>query len=148
MQKLKLLLSILLPLVMATGFPSRAEAADCTISPQSVAFGSYDPLSPAPLDGVGNVAISCSAPASFTISLGAGNGTVEQREMRSGLDAMQYNLYVDSARMLVWDDGMGPGNTVWDTTQSGNYAIYGRVPARQNLSAGTYADSIVVTITY
>ena len=148
MQKLSLVLPLLLTVGAIGGLASPAEATDCAISPDSVAFGNYDPLSPVAHDGVGNVAINCSAPTSFTISLGPGNGSVEQREMWGGSSEMRYNLYTDAARMLVWGDGMGAGNTVSDTAQSGNYAVYGRIPARQNLAAGVYADVVVVTITY
>lgn len=148
MPKLKFLRPSLLALCLAAGFAAPAEAAGCSISPQSVAFGNYDSLSPAPLDGVGNIAISCSAPTSFTISLGAGSGTIEQRVMISGANTMQYNVHSDAARMLVWGDEMGGGTTVSDTTQNGNYAVYGRIPPRQNLPAGSYTDSIVVTVTY
>lgn len=147
MHQLKTVASFAFALVATVGLAGRAEAADCMISTQSVAFGNYDPLSPTPLEGVGNVAIDCSAPASFTISLGPGTAAVQQREMRSGPQAMHYNLYSDAGRMLVWGDGIS-GQSVSDTTQRGNYTVYGRVPARQNLPSGTYTDSVVVTVTY
>ena len=147
MQKLRMMAWCAWALGTTAGIAGRADAADCMISTQSMAFGNYDTLSLSPLDGIGNVAIDCSAASSFTISLGSGNATVEQREMRSGSNTMRYNLYSDPARTFVWGDEISE-TAVSDTAQRGNYTVYGRVPAKQNLPSGTYADSIVVTVTY
>jgi hypothetical protein len=38
-----------------------------------------------------------------------------------------------------------PRNRRWN---SANYAVYGRIPARQNAHVGSYGGSISVTITY
>lgn len=124
-----------------------ASAATCTVSPVSVIFGSYDSLNPSPLDGVGSVAVNCDAEVAYTISLSAGTGTYLDRRMSAGAAELSYNLYTDSTRTQVWGDS---------TTSSGmsaagtdvNLTIYGRIPARQNVTAGIYADTIIVTVTY
>jgi spore coat protein U-like protein len=75
--------------------------------------------------------------------------------MFSGANSLSYNLYFSSAYTQVWGDGSS--GTVRGTatlfvspgaprTVSG--AIYGRAPAAQDVAAGTYADTIVVTVTY
>lgn len=127
---------------------SPAHAAICSASPQSVAFGSYDSLSSSPLDGVGTISINCDSVAGFTISLSAGAGTYSARKMSSGVDELTYNLYTDASRVFVWGDGSGSTSTVSATAASGNYAVYGRIPARQNLPAGSFSDTITVTVTY
>jgi spore coat protein U-like protein len=67
----------------------------------------------------------------------------------SGSNFINYALYRDSARTANW------GNTVGTDTVSGtgtganqSLTVYGRVPAQTTPVAGTYTDTIVVTVTY
>jgi spore coat protein U-like protein len=125
-----------------------AHAATCDISPQSVSFGAYDPTEPSDLDGVGTITIACDAEVSVTISLSSGAGSYGVRAMPGGTGQLSYNLYTTSQRVIVWGDGSGGSDSVSDTLQSRDFTVYGTIPARQTVSAGTYADTIVVTITY
>lgn len=125
-----------------------ASAATCSVNPQSVNFGNYDPFSPSSLDGVGNVSVDCDGLITFTISLGTGNGSYDGRFMLNGEDRLYYNLYIDPVRLLVWGDGNGSSSTVSRLSLVNDFAIYGRVPARQNIGAGSYTDTIVVTVSY
>ena len=125
-----------------------ASAATCTISPQDVSFGNYDPLASQPLDGVGNISVRCDAETSFTISLGAGSGSYSARQMTSGANVLEYALYTEPARLTVWGDGSSGTATVSDSASSAEETVYGRVPALQNVPAGAYGDVIVVTVTY
>jgi spore coat protein U-like protein len=38
--------------------------------------------------------------------------------------------------------------TVSGTGTSSDFTVYGRIPARQNASVGSYSDTITVTITF
>jgi spore coat protein U-like protein len=125
-----------------------AGAASCDVSPQGVGFGGYDPLAAGPLDGVGNIAIRCDAPVSFTVSLGAGAGSYSERRMNAAGAELGYNLYVDASRLVVWGDGGGGSTTYSTTADTADIPVYGRIPAHRNVPAGAYADTIVVTITY
>ncbi len=124
---------------------STAAAAACNISPQGVSFGNYDPLSHSALDGIGNVNVSCDASSSFTVSLGTGDGTVEDRRMTGGASQLAYNLYKDASRLLVWGDG---GGDVSSNGTSVDLTIYGRIPGAQNVPADVYADSVTVTVAF
>lgn len=124
-----------------------AGAATCSVSPQGVSFGNYDSLNPAPLDGVGNIHVSCDTTVSFTVALGPGSGSVDQRRMISGADQLEYNLYTNSSRTLVWGDGIS-GSDVSVTGETVDLPVYGRIPARQNVPAKIYADAVTVTISY
>jgi spore coat protein U-like protein len=95
----------------------------------------------------------CSAPTQrYNIGLDAGTGsgaTVATRKLTSGSNTINYMLYCDSGRSIVW------GNTVGTNTVSGtgsgdpqSYTVYGRVPAQTTPAAGTYNDTITVTVTY
>lgn len=135
-------------LLLAGGGAASAAAATCAVSSPGVAFDGYDPLSSAPTDGVGNIAVSCDGVASYTIALGQGTGNFSARTMSNGNSALQYNLYTSPLRSTVWGDGSGNTGMVSDTATGGNYAVYGRIDERQNVTAGTYGDTLTITITY
>jgi spore coat protein U-like protein len=122
--------------------------ADCTVSAQSVAFGSYDVFSAQPLDGAGNVSVNCSPSASYTVTLSAGGGSYSQRQMSSANDVLNYNLYTNASRSIVWGDGSAGTSTVGGSGESANHTVYGRVPAGQNRKVGSYGDTIIVTVTF
>lgn len=141
-------------LLCAFGFalaaPEPASAFACTVDPQSVAFGAYDSVSGAAVDGVGYISLGCDSPTSIEIRLSTGaSGSYDERIMSSGGPQMRYNLYTDSSRAAVWGDGAGGSGTVSATIgTSRDVTVYGRIAPNQNLPAGTYADVIVVTLTY
>lgn len=128
----------------------------CTIVDSSgVSFGRYDVFSPFPLDAAGTFSYECQGVTQddiIVIELGRGQGSgLPMREMSNGATRLAYNLYLDAGRTVIWGDGTGGSslhgpirpnqgtNTIW---------VYGRVPARQNVSAGSYSDTLTVTIVY
>jgi spore coat protein U-like protein len=126
-------------------------ALGCTVSTTSLDFGSINPLIAADTKSVATVTVSCSALTSYSMSLSAGSGgSFLQRTMRSGANQLFYQIYSDAANSTVWGDGSG-GSSVVNASAAApgttTYA-YGRVPHQQTAVPGTYADSIVVTITY
>jgi spore coat protein U-like protein len=92
---------------------------------------------------------------SYSISLSAGNsGNSAARELRQSANILNYNLYSDPLRSSVWGSG---GSSVSDSFLLSIlgigvdrlYPIYGRIPAGQiNAPAGSYSDSITVTVAY
>jgi spore coat protein U-like protein len=135
---------------------ARADAAVCSFDSVSpMAFGSYDVFATAPDDSTASVTYSCSdvgANDTIVIELSAGNASsFFPRELVSGTARLAYNLFIDATRSIVFGDGTAgtaaygpvaatPGSTVLH--------VYGRVTARQNVRAGQYADSIIMTIQY
>jgi spore coat protein U-like protein len=126
------------------GVPTAA-AAGCNVSPQGVSFGDYDPLGHSAVDGVGNVNVTCDEQTSFTVSLGAGNGTVADRRMTGAPSELTYNLYKDVSRLLVWGDG---GGGVSSNGTNVDLTVYGRIPGAQNVRPDVYADSVTVTVAF
>lgn len=129
--------------------------ADCTVTATDLNFGSYDVFSASPTNGAGNVNVHCT----FLVSLGlhytvklstGGSGTYLPRKMQT----LNYNLYTDSGRTTVWGDGNE--GTVYNEFTSlvglllhdRNYAVYGQIPAQQNVAAGSYSDTITATLNY
>lgn len=125
-----------------------ARAANCTVSPQNLSFGLYDPLSNSTSDTVATITVDCDAETAFEIALGPGAGSYAARTMAGGADTMAYNLYVDPQRTLVWGDGTGGSGTVGAVSAQAAFTVYARAPARQNLRPGIYADIVSVTVTY
>jgi len=140
-------LLILAGLVLAAA-ATPAHAASCNVTAQSVNFGAYDPFAAAALDGVGNIGIVCDAEVTVTIALSPGSGTYGGRSLTGGSAQLTYNLFTSAQRLVVWGDGSGGTDTVSATVQNADIPVYGTIEARQNVPAGTYTDTIVVTVTY
>jgi spore coat protein U-like protein len=133
---------------------SSAACASCSVSTTGVNFGVYDSQSGVPDDSTGTVNISCSGEGFIlfpTVSLGTGtSGAYASRKMQNGANNLQYNLYTDSGRTTVWGNGSGGSSTqnVIVFFGNGSRSIYGRIPTGQSVNAGTYSDTLVVTVDY
>jgi spore coat protein U-like protein len=125
-----------------------AGAANCTIGVISVVFGTYNTLSLASLNGAGSVTVTCDASDSYTVALSSGQGSMTSRKLVNGTNVMYYNLYTDALRSMIWGDGT-MGTTLVSATGTGTtYTVYGLIPGGQNLPAGSYNDSITVTLDF
>lgn len=139
----------------ASGWAAPAAAQQCNFDTlSSIAFGLYDPLTPAPTDSFGSLAVRCSPRATLTLELSPGSsGSFALRTLRQGLDALGYNLYREAARVTVWGDGSGGSQVVVvpDSGPPGNPTdvfMYGRIPGGQWVAAGGYADTVVLTVVF
>lgn len=131
--------------------------AECTISTTPVAFGTYSPTSATPHNGVGGVRTDCrhnDSPSGISIGTG-GSGSYTTRRMINGSSQLQYNLFSDASRTTVWGNGSGGTVTVSPPISQSigqrrirEAVIYGRIPARQNVRAGTYSDTMFVTVSF
>ena len=128
-------------------------AADCSITTTGVNFGPYNVFDTAPVDSTGSVRYQCSGNTpSFTIAIGLGSSpTFAMRTLRNGSEALNYNLYLDAARTSIWGEGTSGTALFTVANPSGkavSLTIFGRIPAGQDVAAGSYSDSIVVTIQF
>ncbi|BBB14878.1 putative secreted pili protein [Candidatus Rickettsiella viridis] len=131
----------------------------CSVGTTGVAFGTYNPTLGTADTANGNVAVTCSAlvlfTASYVISLGKGaSATYSPRFMNLLGVHLNYNLYTTAGFTSIWGDATGGSVTVSDSytaialSQTRNYTVFGRIPALQTVGAGTYIDSVTVTVTY
>jgi spore coat protein U-like protein len=132
--------------------PARVEAA-CSITTTGVSFGTYDVFQASPVDSTGSVRYQCTgSTGTFTISLGTGSsGTFQPRTMVSGAERLNYNLYLDAARTSIWGDATGGTSWFMESNASGKpvtITVFGRIPPGQDVAAGTYTDTIIVTIQF
>jgi spore coat protein U-like protein len=133
-------------------------SASCSISTGALAFGSYDPVganSATALDASGSVIVTCTNGAATTVTLGQGSNAntgssdaAPLRRMQSAGNFLSYALYQDAAHTSVWGNtaGTGVGHTGSGTATT--VPVYGRIAAGQNVASGSYADTVVATITF
>lgn len=145
-------------LMLALFLPRPAFAA-CSVSASAVSYGNYSPLALTPQDAVGLVSVNCSFVISllttYTVKLSTGgSGSYSTRSMSSAGNSLNYNLYTDALRLIIWGNGTG-GSGFLSNTQligiggfTGDHPVYGRIPAQQNVAPGAYSDTIVVTLEY
>jgi spore coat protein U-like protein len=129
--------------------------ANCTITANPVAFGSVNPLTGTAFDAAGSLDVTCTTGSAWSATADAGAGasaTLTARRMTSGAgNTLNYALYTNSGRTLVWGSGAG-GTSALTGTGTGavqSVPIYGRITAGQTtVPAATYGDTVTVTITY
>lgn len=127
-----------------------AVAQTCTVSITPINFGTYSPYASVALDSTGQVSVDCGGAGSAVVSLNPGvngGGSFMGRSLGNGQSQLHYQLYSDGAYTQVWGDGTG-GSTTASVSGSGTLTMYGRVPAHQNVTAGLYTDTVLLTITY
>jgi spore coat protein U-like protein len=129
-----------------------ASAQTCSISTTPVSFGMYDVFSAAPLASTGSLNYQCTwLVHQRTVYLSKGFApTNNPRQMVSGANRLNYNLYLDAARTQIWGDPnpYSFGDTGWDFFPNVTLTIYGSIPAGQDVPTGTYTDAIVATVNF
>jgi spore coat protein U-like protein len=102
------------------------------------------------VDASSNLSVECTLNGAYTVALDGGTitGNVNDRKMELGVNSIDYQLYRDPARTLVWGNTVGTtvGGTGSGAAQS--LAVYGRVPAQGAKPPGTYQDTITATVTF
>lgn len=118
-----------------------------------VNFGEYDVFAAGPNNnGVGTLSIHCQGGGgpTFVVSLSAGQSHgYTSRQMRSGGNWLNYNLYTSAARTVVWGDGTGGSGTKSVAMNADvTLSVFGQIPAGQDAAVGTYIDSITTTVNF
>ena len=123
----------------------------CTVVTSNMNFGTAGVLT-SNLDTTNNISVTCANLTPFTIGLSGGlSGTSDPtlRQMVNGGSVVTYGIYQDAARTIGWGDAVGTDTmtaTGDGTTQV--FPAYGRVPPQATPAAGTYTDTVIVTVTY
>ena len=131
----------------------------CTMNATPINFGNYDTFASAPLDAVGTITVNCSGSvrrATVTLSVSSTSGTFNPRRMKrsGGIDLLGYNVYTDATRTAIFGDGTGGTSLVRPRRPSGPHvswgasiSMYGRIPPGQDVSVGSYSDTLTATVT-
>ena len=154
--------SFLLAALLALPVASRA-ATSCTVASTTLIFGPYDVFNGSPLDTQADVVVTCTrnggAPGTTVeVALGPSttSGAIATRRLRrlAGVDLLDYNLYRDAARLGVWGQTSGVDTVAKalsvpnKSSANVSFTVFGRIPAGQDPSVGSYSDSLLVTISY
>lgn len=142
---------------MALGALAYAPTADaqpgCRLTNLTpIDFGRYDMTAPTPLDSVGELTVECAAPTPVRIILGRGlAGHQIPRELRRRNVVLQYNLFLDALRTVIWGDGT-EGTQAFVATlpprQTVRIPIFGRIFAKQQVPPGEYTDRIIASVLF
>jgi spore coat protein U-like protein len=137
---------------------SSSVAANCTISATDLNFGAYDPVvanKTTALDVNTTVSVLCTK-GSTGVNVGLDLGThtaAGNRFMSNGSDSLQYELYSNSAGGTVWSNA-GAGLVTWPVfgpigAGAGTpHTVFGRIPAGQDVSIGSYTDVVTATVNF
>jgi spore coat protein U-like protein len=131
----------------------RAEAA-CTVSATGVSFGTYNVFTGTATTSNGTITYRCgNADHNIQISISTGSsGTYVARTLKRSSEALSYNLYLDSAFATVWGDGSGATDVYQKSNPANNtdvpLTVYGRITAQQDVTVGSYSDTVVATINF
>jgi spore coat protein U-like protein len=136
-------------------------ANSCVVTAANdIAFGAYDPAdtnNTAALDGAGSVTVRCTRGSNATIALnqglnaaGASSCTTPLRQMSDGgTSRLRYDLYSDSGRTVAWGcTGTNDVDQAFTSLAPVTFDTFGRIPAGQDVPAGSYADTVTVTVTF
>lgn len=133
----------------------------CSIATTPLAFGEYLPYRAVPTDSTSEITVTCTTsggveePWSGVIFLVGARPAID-RQMRQGSDALQYQLYRDPSRTMVWGDNDAMANSlpISGTVSPSvpfrqTIVIYGHIPAMQTSSpVAQYDDQITARLSY
>ncbi len=132
--------------------------SQCTVSATPMGFGNYDIFSTQPLDTAGTVTINCTSDivkANLTAGPSQTSGIFNPRQMKrsGGTDLLNYNIFTDVARTIIFGNGTGGTADIGLRRPTGKPApwsqiinIYGRIPTGQDVSVGSYSDTLTITL--
>lgn len=152
--------ALLAALALAPG--PAAAAVNCSGGGVTLAFGGYDVLATAPADAQASLVVTCTrngGPPTTSIEVGLGpsltSGAVQNRQMAGpGGSLLNYNVYQDATRLTVWGDTSGVDTQSKDLTLSNKatgsvtFTLFGRLFQSQDVSAGSYSDSLLITVSF
>ncbi|MGH9163031.1 MAG: Csu type fimbrial protein [Vicinamibacteraceae bacterium] len=125
-------------------------APACTITANALSFGTATAMTSR--TATSNLSVTCTQGGAYSIALNGGSvtGNVNARRMRlgSGPNTIDYQLYRDSSRTLIWGNTSGNLVTGTGTGSAQSIPVYGAVPAQGPKPPGVYRDTITATITF
>ena len=87
---------------------------------------------------------------SVTFSAGA-SGTFTARTMKKGAEALTYNIFAEASRTTIVGNGTS-GSVYFFSAHPGNppqtITLYGRIPALQDVSIGSYTDTVLAAVNF
>ena len=138
---------------------------NCTMSTTDLAFGTYDPIvANAALDlrATATVSTTCTSGATGVVTMTKGDHSLYcvindcHRQLANAEETgfLRYNIYTSASYYMsnIWNNDVEEMSSVAQVLGSGvsqDLTVYGEIPKNQkNAPAGSYTDTITVTLTY
>lgn len=129
--------------------------ANCRLTIPMLDFGIYDPLianANQPRTAQTDLMLTCTRNAVATIELNRGiyGSNPFSRSLAYADERLQYQLFRDPARTLVWADGLNALRMERSngTAASTRLTIFGAIPPGQEVAPGEYSDVITATVDF
>jgi spore coat protein U-like protein len=121
----------------------------CALTGGNLDFGQYVAGQTTNLDAVGAINYANCPPGILKFELdGGGSGNVNGRQMSSGSNKLNYQIFRDPNRTANWATGTSGKDVQLLVTQSGKTDVYGRIPGGQTPPPGAYTDVVTITLTF
>ncbi|HUD42839.1 MAG TPA: spore coat U domain-containing protein [Dokdonella sp.] len=124
-----------------------------TTAPTDLDFGAHSSLATA-ISGTSTISVTCTPGSAYTIGLDAGlhpgtAGDIATRRMSDGASHyVAYQLYQDPGHTTPWGQTIGTDTLAAVGTGAAQITSVHGLVASANAQAGSYADTIGVTVTY
>lgn len=137
-----------------------ASAQACSVSATPMSFAPYNAFSGSAVNAASTVTVHCTGllliGVVYDVRLGTGqSGSIPVRKMKHSVGAseLDYQVYTNPARTNVWGNGTQGGTysgimLLGVLSRTHTHTAYSRIPASQQVEAGNYSDSPVMTIVY
>lgn len=132
--------------------PIFANASCRFISISNISFANYNVFSALPnTGGIGSLSLKCDDEKHtfYEVALSTGqSNNYATRFMKSGVNKLNYNLYTNASRTVVWGNGTGGSGILKLGEHNTLLAIYGLIPGGQDAATGLYTDSIIASVDF
>jgi spore coat protein U-like protein len=135
-------------------FPFTASASvakQCTVSATDIDFGARGPLTAA-ATASSTITAKCTNTTAYQLGLDDGSNAsgTSRRMRRAGSGSyIGYELYSDTGHTQRWGNTLNVDRVgATGSAASQTFTVYGLVPAQTTPAAGTYTDTVKVTVTY
>jgi len=139
--------------------------ASCTMGVTSLDFGTYDPFgahATQDLRATATVSTTCTSGATGVVTMSQGDHALYcvindcHRQLANAEETgfLRYNIYRSASYYMsnIWNNDVEEMSSVAQVLGSGvsqDLTVYGEIPKNQkNAPAGSYTDTITVTLTY
>lgn len=121
--------------------------ATCSISAADMTFSQITTGTTSANDAASDITVNCSDGAPYSVALSNGSNYSGGRRLTNGTTFINYALYQDPNRSSSWDNANRLNFVGTGSNQT--HTVYGRILAGQSVpNMGSYADTIVATVTY